>query len=77
MGIDSEKLRKDLKNYYGTAMFSGYPIARMDLNRVEKATPQELVKIAQQNKIDFNKYNNADVNISMSNTTRDNGTNFA
>ena len=56
--IDLEELRKDLIDYYGTAMFNGFPAAIADLSKVEKATPKELVKIAKNNKVDFNQYKN-------------------
>lgn len=47
MIIDVEALRWELENYYGTAMSSGFPMAVMDLSRVERMTPQELVWEAQ------------------------------
>lgn len=43
--IDIEKLRKDLVNYFGTAMMYN-PMAMMELSKVEKASPEELVEIA-------------------------------
>ena len=49
MIIDTEKLRKDLKDYFGTAMFGGSPLAMMDLVQVEKASESELVEIAERN----------------------------
>ena len=53
--IDYEKLRKDLIDYFGTAM-SCNPMAIMDLSRVESASDDELVEIALKNNFDLNKY---------------------
>lgn len=53
--IDYEKLRKDLIDYFGTAM-SFSPMAIMDLSRVESASDDELVEIAKRNNFDLNKY---------------------
>ena len=54
--IDVDKLRKDMKDYYGTAMFGGFPMAVMDLSKVERASNEELVRMAQKNGIDLRKY---------------------
>lgn len=54
--IDFEQLRKDLIDYFGTAMFSGLPLAIMDLSKVEKASKEELIIIAQQNNYDLDNY---------------------
>ena len=53
--IDYEKLRKDLMNYFGTAMNFNH-MAIMDLSRVESASDDELVEIAKRNNFDLNKY---------------------
>lgn len=53
--IDIEKLREDLKDYYGTAMMFN-PIAMMELEQVTKASNEKLIEIAQKNKIDLNDY---------------------
>lgn len=53
--IDYEKLRKDLIDYFGTAM-SFSPMAIMDLSRVESVSDDELVEIAKRNNFDLNKY---------------------
>lgn len=53
--IDYEKLRKDLIDYFGTAM-SFSPMAIMDLSRVESASDDELVDIAKRNGFDLTKY---------------------
>ena len=54
--IDISRLRRDLEDYYGTAMFSGFPMAVMDVSRVERMSAQELVELAQKNGIDLRKY---------------------
>lgn len=46
MEIDIEKLRKDLIDYYGTAMFNASPLAIIELTKVENASPQELINKA-------------------------------
>ena len=53
--IDVEKLRKDLIDYFGTAM-SFMPIAMMELSEVQKANENELIKIAKDNGFDLSKY---------------------
>ena len=55
MTIDIETLRKDLIDYFGTAMQFN-PKAIMDLTKVENASPEELVEIAQDNNFDLNDY---------------------
>ena len=54
--INILKLRKDLIDYYTSAMFIVSPMAIMDLTKVEKASDQELVKIAIDNKFDLRNY---------------------
>lgn len=54
--INIEKLREDLINYYGTAMYNSSPIALKELIKVEKATATELISIAQKNKINIDDY---------------------
>lgn len=54
--IDYEKLRKDLIDYFGTAMFSGFGFAIIDVSRVEKANDSELLAIAKKCNFDLNKY---------------------
>ena len=56
MEIDYEKLRSDLIDYFGTAMFSGLPMAIVDLNKVETASFNELIEIAITNNWDLTKY---------------------
>lgn len=53
--IDIEKLRSDLMNYFGTAT-GFFPVATMDLIKVENASAEELVNIALNNNFDLNNY---------------------
>ena len=57
MVINISKLRRDLEDYFGTAMFSASPIAMMDLERVQKASDEELITIAKECGFNINKYN--------------------
>ncbi len=54
--IDVNRLRRDLKDYFGTAMFNGFPMAVMDLSNVERLSDSELIQLAQKNGIDLRKY---------------------
>lgn len=54
--IDVNRLRRDVKDYYGTAMFNGFPMAIMDLSKVERLSDRELVELAQKNGVDLRKY---------------------
>ena len=54
--IDVDRLRRDLKDYYGTAMFSASPMAVLDLSRVERASDMEIVEMAQKNGVDLSDY---------------------
>ena len=56
--IDIEILRKDLMNYYGTAILNSSPLAIIELSKIETASDEELIQIAQNNNIDLNKYIN-------------------
>lgn len=54
--IDVDRLRRDLKDYYGTAMFNASPLAVMELSKVERASDREIVEMAQKNGVDLRKY---------------------
>ena len=56
MKLDSEGLRKELEDYFGTAMFIASPLAMADYVAVEKADDEELIEIARKNGIDVFKY---------------------
>lgn len=46
MSSDFEELRETIKDYYGTAMTSGFPMAIIELAEVENASDDELIEIA-------------------------------
>lgn len=48
---ETEELREKLKDYYGTAMMSGNPMAVIDLSRVENMDEQQLREEAEKNHI--------------------------
>lgn len=54
--IDVDRLRRDIKDYYGTAMFNASPISVMDLSQIERASDLEIIEIAQRNGIDISDY---------------------
>ena len=54
MNID--KLRQDLIDYYGTAMSNGFPMAVMDLERAERASEEELIRMAREEGGDLARY---------------------
>ena len=56
MEIDTNKLRKDLIDYYGTAMNNGFPMAVIDLSKAETASEQELIRMAEEEDIDLSRY---------------------
>lgn len=56
MEIDYEKLRSDLKDYYGTAMFQGFPTAMFEISAIEKADGEELICIATKLGFDLERY---------------------
>lgn len=55
--MDYERLREDLKNYFGTAM-QFYPIALIELVEVEQASNEQLEEIAEKNGFDLSDYQN-------------------
>lgn len=54
--LNIERIRNDLINYYGTAIFNASPLAIIELSKIEKATDEEIIKIAKKNHVDLNKY---------------------
>ena len=56
--INIEKLREDLIDYFGTAMYSASPLAIINLTEVEKASPDKLIQIAKNNNFNLNNYIN-------------------
>ena len=57
MTVNVDKLRNDLIDYYGSAMYSGFPAAVIEVMDVETASPEELIDIA--NRAGFNVRNYA------------------
>lgn len=53
--IDVEKLRDDLINYFGTAVYYN-PVAIMEVERVKRANKEELIDIAIDNNFDLERY---------------------
>lgn len=53
--MDIERLRDDLISYFGTAIYYN-PMAIMELEEVKRANPEELIKIAINNKFDLERY---------------------
>ena len=47
MEIDYKRLRSDLKDYYGTAMFQGFPTAMFEISAIEKADGENLFVLLQ------------------------------
>ena len=56
MDLDISRLRDDLEDYYGTAVFSGMPAAVIELSQAQSASPQELVDMARQAGFDLGRY---------------------
>ena len=54
--VDIYRLREDLKDYFGTAMFNGNPQAMLELEKVKRASGQELISIAQRYGVNINNY---------------------
>ena len=44
--INIEKIRNDLIDRYGTAMFNSSPLAIIELSKIEKADDDEIIRIA-------------------------------
>lgn len=53
--FDYEELRKDLIDYYGTAM-SLFPVVMFDIERIRRANYAELIKCATEENFDLEKY---------------------
>ena len=54
--IDIERLRNDLIDYFGTAMYSGFGMVVVDVVKVQRASDEEVISIAQECNFDLNKY---------------------
>lgn len=49
--LDISEVRGALRDYYGTAMTNGFPMAVMDLAKVDSMTDEEVIKDAMKNGI--------------------------
>ena len=56
MTIDVDALREYLRDYLGTAMFNGMPMAVVDLADVDRMDDLELVHKAQELGIDLSRF---------------------
>ena len=54
--FDVNRLRKDMQDDYGTAMMNGFPAAMIDLSKVERASDEELLRMAQEQGVDLGRY---------------------
>lgn len=54
--IDVDALRAYLLDYCGTAMSSGFPVAVFDVADIERASGEELCRIAERLGIDLRKF---------------------
>lgn len=54
--IDVDALRDYMEDYYGTAMFNGFPPALMDLADVSSMSPYELCEKAEEEGIDLRRF---------------------
>lgn len=54
--IDVDALRAYLLDYCGTAMFSGFPAAVLDVVDIERASGEELCRIAERLGVDLRKF---------------------
>ena len=54
--IDTDHLREDLLDYYGTAMFNDFAMASMNVQFIEMASDRDLIAIAQKEGVDLTKY---------------------
>ena len=56
MYYNIEELRRDLMDYYGTAMSNGFGMAVIDLSEIENASPEKLINIAKKLGVDLRNY---------------------
>ena len=54
--INIEELKDDLKNEFGAAAFSGFPVAMMEVFDLDNATDEEIVSKALSMGYDIDKY---------------------
>ena len=56
VNIDVDALRAYLLDCCGTAMFSGFPAAVLDMASIEQASGEELCRIAERLGVDLRKF---------------------
>ena len=56
MRIDVDKLREEMADLNGSAAFSGFPAAVLDLADVESADGEELCRIAERQGVDLSRF---------------------
>lgn len=56
INIDVDSLRKDLFDYFGTAMCIASPLAMMELSKIQNASDEEIIRMAIDNNVDLNLY---------------------
>lgn len=54
--IDVDKLRDYMTDYFGTAMFNGFPVAILDLSDIESMSGHELCQKAESLGIDLHDF---------------------
>ena len=54
--IDIDALRAYLLDYCGTAMFSGFSVAVLDVADIERASGEELCRIAERLGVDLRRF---------------------
>ena len=54
--MNYRKLRDDLKEYYGTAIYAGLPMAMIGLADIERASNNELLRLAEEAGFDLSEY---------------------
>lgn len=54
--IDIDALRAYLLDYCGTAMFPGFPVAVLDVADIERASGEELCRIAERLGVDLRRF---------------------
>lgn len=60
MSLNSDDLRNDLMDYYGSAMASGMPMAVIELSKVSSASDDELEDLARRAGISLSNYEDED-----------------
>lgn len=54
--IDFEQIKSYFEDYYGTAVYSRFPVAIMDVFDVQSASDEELLELAEMHRLNLNHY---------------------